>query len=67
MDNVDEYLDWYNMGVERKWITPAFCMTHDGDPYLTELESQDWEDGGDPCAFVVKLAMENGYYESPSR
>lgn len=62
-NDFQEYFEWLNTGRENKWITPPFCMTHDGDPYLTEEESNDWEDGGDPCAFVVKLALENNYYE----
>lgn len=52
MDNFD---DWYQHGIDKGWITPGFCFTHDGDPYMTEEEQQEWEDGGDPCCPVVKV------------
>ena len=47
--------EWVQFGIDKKWITPGFCYTHDGDPYMTEEEEQEWEDGGDPCCFVVKF------------
>lgn len=47
--------DWLQYGIDKGWVSNAFCMTHDGDPYMTEEESQEWEDGGDPCCPVVKL------------
>ena len=50
-----EYAIWLNNGVERGWVSPIFCMTHDGDPHMTEEEEKEWEDGGDPCCFVLKL------------
>ena len=66
-NDIDEYFEWLQLGIQNKWITPPFCMTHDGDPYLTEQESNDWEEGGDPCAHVVKLALETDYYkENPN-
>jgi len=65
-NNIDEYFEWLQLGIQNKWITPPFCMTHDGDPYLTEQESNDWEEGGDPCAHVVKLALETDYYKENS-
>jgi len=66
-NDLEEYFEWLNTGFTNKWITPPFCMTHDGDPYLTEQESNDWEEGGDPCAHVVKLALETDYYkENPN-
>jgi hypothetical protein len=47
--------EWYQIGIDNGWITEQFCMTHDGDPYMTEEEQQEWEDGGDPCCFVIKF------------
>lgn len=46
---------WLAHGVENGWVSNPFCNTHDGDPYMTEEEEQEWENGGDPCLFVVKL------------
>ena len=46
---------WLENGIERGWITEPFCNTHDGDPYMTEEEQQEWEDGGDSCQVVFKI------------
>ncbi len=55
MDQEVEFHDWLNLGIEKGWISPPFCNTHDGDPYMSEEEEKEWEDGGDPCLPVVKL------------
>ena len=55
--NVQEFEIWLENGINRGWITPPFCNTHNGDPYMTEEEQQEWEDGGDPCQVVVKVTM----------
>lgn len=47
--------DWLKIGIDKGWVTEAFCNTHDGDPYMTDEEATDWEDGGDPCMHVVKF------------
>jgi hypothetical protein len=47
--------DWLKIGIDKGWVTEAFCNTHDGDPYMTNEEEADWEDGGDPCMHVVKF------------
>jgi hypothetical protein len=60
-DNVNIDLDklqfwtWLEMGINKGWVTEPFCNTHDGDPYMTEEEEKEWEDGGDPCLHVIKL------------
>ncbi len=41
--------------IKKDWITEPFCNTHDGDPYMTDEEMQEWEDGGDPCQVVFKI------------
>ena len=46
---------WLQMGITKGWVSEPFCNTHDGDPYMTEEEEKEWEDGGDPCLHVVKL------------
>jgi hypothetical protein len=30
-------------------------MTHDGDPYMSKEEEEEWEEGGDPCCPVFKI------------
>ena len=50
-----EFGIWLENGIERGWITEPFCNTHDGDPYMTEEEQQEWEDGGDSCQVVFKI------------
>jgi hypothetical protein len=53
--NDKEFGIWIENGISRGWISKPFCYTHDGDPYITEEEEKEWEEGGDPCSFVVKL------------
>ena len=53
--NEKEFNIWLENGIERGWVTPPFCNTHEGDPYMTEEEAQEWEDGGDPCQVVFKI------------
>jgi hypothetical protein len=51
-----EFGIWLQNGIDRGWITEPFCSTHEGDPYMSEEDAQQWEDGGDPCCVVIKLA-----------
>ena len=53
-EEIKEAVTWLQQGIDKGWISEGFCYTHDGDPYLTEEEEKEWEDGGDPCAPVVK-------------
>ena len=50
-----EFEIWLENGIERGWITEPFCNTHDGDPYMSEEEQEEWELGGDPCQVVFKI------------
>jgi hypothetical protein len=50
-----EFEIWLNNGIDRGWISPPFCNTHEGDTYMTAEEQQEWEDGGDPCQVVIKI------------
>jgi hypothetical protein len=51
----DEFEIWLDNGIRRGWITEPFCNTHEGDPYMTEEEHKEWEEGGDPCQVVLKI------------
>jgi len=53
----DEIWDWLQIGIDKGWISEPFCYTHDGDPYMTEEEQQEWEEGGDPCSPVLKILV----------
>jgi len=54
---LEEFTKWYEHGVEQGWITQGFCATHDGDPYMTEEEEKEWDEGGDPCCPVFKVLI----------
>lgn len=56
-DTRDEVWEWLQVGIDKGWVTEPFCYTHDGDPYMSEEEQQEWEDGGDPCAPVIKILV----------
>jgi len=51
----NEFKIWLENGIERGWVTEPFCNTHEGDPYMSEPEAQEWEEGGDPCQVVIKI------------
>jgi hypothetical protein len=55
--------EWLMIGIEKKWCSSVVCDSHDGLPRSDE-EWQEWEDGGDPCAFVVRVD-EEGKWASP--
>ena len=58
LGDISEYYEcdiWLTNGIERGWVTEPFCNTHDGDPFMTEEEQKEWEEGGDPCQYVVKI------------
>lgn len=51
----DEFFIWFKNGVDRGWISDITCATHEGIDPISEEEVQEWEDGGDPCQFVVRI------------
>ena len=54
VDEMVEAAEWLQKGIDKGWVSDGFCMTHDGDQYMTAEEEQEWEEGGDPCCPVVK-------------
>jgi hypothetical protein len=54
-ENHLEFRIWLENGIERGWVTEPFCSTHEGDPYMTEEEMEEWDQGGDPCQVVIKV------------
>jgi len=49
--------EWIDYGIKKGWTYSPVCDTHDGLPY-TEEEQKEWEEGGDPCAVVLRLKWE---------
>jgi hypothetical protein len=48
---------WLASGIQNGWVSEVFCNTHEGDPYMTEEEEKEWEEGGDPCCHVIKILI----------
>ena len=58
MEKEIDFDQWLQVGIDNKWVAgEPFCYTHDGDPYMTLEEEQEWEEGGDPCCPVLKLVQ----------
>jgi hypothetical protein len=51
----NKFREWLEIGLSEGWISEPFCHTHNGDPYMTEEDEKQWEEGGDPCCHVLKL------------
>ena len=49
-----DFETWMKYGYDNNWISDVFCNTHDGGP-LTDDEQQEWDEGGDPCMFCVRV------------
>lgn len=56
-DRIDKLREWLRVGIENNFCTPTVCQTHDGVP-MTEEEDEAWEEGLDPCVFVVRINTE---------
>lgn len=52
-----DFDEWAALGLEKGWVGPAVCYTHDGLP-LTGDEEDEFDEG-DPCVHILRL------YESP--
>lgn len=45
---------WIKFGMWMGWISTPYCQTHDGGAW-TDEELEEWEEGGDPCATVIRV------------
>ena len=45
---------WLEYGFKQNWCRPPVCEIHDGTP-LSELESNEFENGSDPCIHIIRL------------
>jgi hypothetical protein len=50
----EDQQEWLDLGIRKKWCSEMVCDTHQGVP-RSDNEWQEWDDGSDPCAFVVRL------------
>ncbi|CAB4164858.1 hypothetical protein UFOVP828_156 [uncultured Caudovirales phage] len=51
-----EFEIWLLQGIDKGWITEPFCSTHDGGfQYMSKEEQEEWDQGGDPCCYVIRL------------
>lgn len=58
-DNEEMQFDeWLKIGMERKFVGPPVCSTHDGIP-TTEDEDGAWDEGSDPCIHVLRLYVDS--------
>ena len=60
LENEDflEFEIWLKNGYDRGWVSDVFCNTHDVAP-MSDEEMQEWEEGGDPCSFQVRINQLN--------
>ena len=49
--------EWLRIGLENNFCTEIACQTHDVVGYTTEEETE-FEEGGDPCVFIVRINTE---------
>lgn len=49
-----QYQEWYELGRQSGFISPAVCSTHDGIP-MSDEEIALFDDGDDPCIHVLRL------------
>lgn len=48
----EEFEAWLRQGMDRGWVGPPVCSTHDGIP-TTAAEDEEFEEG-DPCIHVIR-------------
>lgn len=49
-----DYEEWFSIGREQGFISPAICSTHDGTP-MSDDEMNEFENGDDPCIHILRL------------
>lgn len=56
MNETQQFEKWLNEGIEKRWVTPMFCETHD----LTPLTKEEWEqkqEGYDFCLHMLRVVI----------
>jgi len=54
--------EWISMGIRNGWVTAPLCSTHDG-LGMTQAEVDEFDEGHDPCVFVLRLTDEDSTIE----
>lgn len=49
-----DYNKWLAYGQREGWISNVYCEVHESTP-LTDAEYADFDNGVDPCVFVVRI------------
>jgi hypothetical protein len=49
-----DYQEWFSIGREQGFISPAVCSTHDGIP-MSDEEMNEFDTGSDPCIHILRL------------
>lgn len=56
MKDID-FNDWVAIGTSNGWVSPPFCHTHEGDPYLSKEEHDEIIGGNVVCCNVFKILI----------
>jgi hypothetical protein len=48
------FAEWLDHGIKAGWISAPACATHDGIPATPE-ETEEWDEGYDPCQTVLRV------------
>jgi len=58
------FYEWQQYGIDKGWISPQYCMTHDGGyEYLSVEDQQEMDEGGDPCQVVHSILFEIPWFD----
>lgn len=55
---LNDFYEWLEWGINKKWVSDVVCNTHDGLP-MTDEEQNEWEEGGDPCTHGIRVWIDN--------
>lgn len=53
-DDIFDFFKWLQVGIDSGWCSEVVCDTHDVVP-MTAEEMEEWEEGYDPCIFVIRI------------
>lgn len=62
-DMEDNFNDWLMIGIDNGWVSRPVCSTHEGLPTNRE-EDLEWDEGGDPCIYAVRLFSDENERQS---
>jgi hypothetical protein len=53
-EEIDDYLAWQDIGIQKGWVSAPVCYQHDGPP-LRGAEAEAWDEGDDRCVFILRV------------